>query len=312
MSEIKMNGLNNRLEIIKNLIAIGELEEVELQAKKLKVFGDVPEINKITGLLIEKEFHLALTNIDSFLKKNKRIVPVDEAEAISLKLEVMSLEKQMAELEEEKASMESKINEFQIKYQKILGDLTEELLRLKKDKLAEESTKDNSKASDYKTAESDYNEYQEAMSGMANKVHKELDAEDQEKLKKAFRKACKLCHPDVVYAENQEKAQSIFIDLRNAYGENDLKRVQEILDHLENGKPLREAIERNTKKALMAEKDRLRVRIFAIEKEIEKLKNGDVFKMIIGIHNWDAFFSDRKAELVRKIDSIKGRNNVRV
>ncbi|WPC10980.1 hypothetical protein LEQ04_09980 [Riemerella anatipestifer] len=48
-------------------------------------------------------------------------------------------------------------------------------------------------------------------------------------MKKEFRKATVLCHADKVADEFKDAAQRIFIDLKEAYDTNDLKKVSEIL-----------------------------------------------------------------------------------
>jgi len=220
-----IKGILNRLEIIKNLIAIGEVEEIEEQNKKLRVFSDLEGINEIITDLKKKKYQEALILIDKFIKQSNQIVSVDETEIYALKTEINLLEQNLAELEEEKAAIESKVNEFQIAYQKHLGALTEEFLRLRKERLEKESAKDSNKTNEYKQANKDYYEYQRLNESITEHEKTELSPEEQDQLRKAFRKACKLCHPDVVPEEDKQKGQDIFIELREAYGKNDLNRV---------------------------------------------------------------------------------------
>jgi RecG-like helicase len=71
-----------------------------------------------------------------------------------------------------------------------------------------------------------------------NKIEKEEhNFENQKTIKELFRAAVKLCHPDNSFiADNdKEKANQIFIRLKEAYNANDLTTIQSILNDLESG-----------------------------------------------------------------------------
>jgi len=298
-------GLNIRLEIIRNLIAIGELEETKDQAKKLRIFAEADKIAEIISLLEKNKFHDALKEIEHFMQVGKQIITADESELIALRMELTSLKQKLAESEEEKASIEAKVKEFQFRYQRNLGLLTEEFLRLKKVRLAKESAEDTEKAAEFEEAKKEHAEYQETMRGLSKESHFELSSEEEADLKKAFRKACKLCHPDMVSEEYKIKAQSIFIELREAYVKNDVIRVHEILKHLEEDVPLTDNVAIDTIEALKLERDRLREKIAKTETEIKALKDGNVYSLIESINNWDGYFNDKKAELIQEIELLK-------
>ena len=305
MNTSYIKGLNNRLEIIRNLIAIGEPEEIHAQVKKLRFFAETDEIAEIISLLEQNEFHDALRKIDHFIQSGKQVVTVDESELVALRMELTSLEYKLAEIEEKKASFETKVKEFQFHYQKNLGSLIEELLRLKRDRLAKESKSDSSKTAEYSEAKKNYSSYQETMSGLSKVDHLELDSEDKARLRKAFRKACKLCHPDMVPDEQKQKAQSIFIELREAYGKNDITRVLQILKHLEEGKPLTNAAATDDLRILKLERDRLKEKIALIEREIKEIKESDIYHLIETITNLEGYFTDKREELNIEIDLLK-------
>ena len=63
----------------------------------------------------------------------------------------------------------------------------------------------------------------------------EITEEQKQELKAYYRKASKLCHPDVVAEEFKKQAEQIFKDLKDAYDSNDLQKVKEILSNLEKG-----------------------------------------------------------------------------
>ena len=54
----------------------------------------------------------------------------------------------------------------------------------------------------------------------------ELDADEEERLKKAYRRACHLCHPDRVAAEFKAQAEALFKALGAAYKRKDVAAVE--------------------------------------------------------------------------------------
>ena len=62
-----------------------------------------------------------------------------------------------------------------------------------------------------------------------------MDDEKQNELRKNYRKATKLCHPDKVTDEQKELATKMFTDLKNAYDNNNLEKLNKILSELERG-----------------------------------------------------------------------------
>ena len=125
-------------------------------------------------------------------------------------------------------------------------------------------------------------------------------------LKKKFRQATVLCHPDKVADEYKRAAHDIFIDLKQAYDTNDLKKVTKILDDLEKGNFFK------TKSETVQEKDLLKAaiahlkrRIQVLETEIIHIKERDTYKTIIGIEDWDEYFKKIKEKLQRELEKLR-------
>jgi hypothetical protein len=133
-----------------------------------------------------------------------------------------------------------------------------------------------------------------------------LTPAEQRALKEMFRQASKLCHPDLVAAEFKAEAGIIFIELKTAYEQHDLHRVEEILHMLERGEKLAsQPIVIRSKEKLRAEIRYLRSRLQLISQEIENLKQSNIYKKLVNIDDWDEYFDDLKAELQRKINRLR-------
>jgi hypothetical protein len=81
-------------------------------------------------------------------------------------------------------------------------------------------------------------------------MKKELNKEDKIQLKRLWRKACKLCHPDIVGDDFKEEANKLMKTLNEVYANNDIEAVQKILYKLE--KDTKPKIKPKVKKVLKA------------------------------------------------------------
>ena len=172
-------------------------------------------------------------------------------------------------------------------------------MKLRKLKFKSDKTK-------YEEAENDERQYREQVDTEKEKEIFELTDEQKLELKKKFRKATVLCHPDKVADEFKEAAQRIFIELKQAYDANDLKKVSEILDDLEKGNFFK------TKSETVQEKDllkaaiaKLKRQIKILETEIITIKESETFKTIISIEDWDDYFQRTKEKLQRELEELQ-------
>ena len=98
------------------------------------------------------------------------------------------------------------------------------------------------------------------------------NASDSE-LKKAYRKASQICHPDRVSEDMKDVAEQLFIQLNQAYEKNDIARVNKILAELEQGifAPRSETV--SEKSQLQSIITQLKFKIAQIETEIFEIKD---------------------------------------
>jgi len=112
-----------------------------------------------------------------------------------------------------------------------LGDLILEILKLRKLQFKADRPK-------FKEAEDDERQYREQFNTENEKEIFELTDEQKIELKKKYRKATVLCHPDKFAnepVEIQKQPEEIFKELNEANATNDLEKVSEILANLEKG-----------------------------------------------------------------------------
>ncbi len=294
-----LNKIIKRLEILKNYILLEDIEELNKESSKLKEYDFNSDLEDIIEDIRKEELGSAINKIQIFISKNQQLSIWTDPEIAALKLEIKNLENQLNGYDNEKIELEKLLSEFQHRHTIELGEIILDILKLRKLKFKSDKTK-------YQEAENDERQYREQVDNEKEKEIFVLTDEQKLELKKKFRKATVLCHPDKVADEFKEAAQRIFIELKHAYDANDLKKVSEILDELEKGNFFK------TKSETVQEKDllkaaiaKLKRQIKILETEIIAIKESETFKTIISIENWDDYFKRTKEKLQRELEELQ-------
>jgi len=223
----------------------------------------------------------------------------EELEA--LKSERDTLEAQLRKMDEFDDDYEKTYEELQTIKQQIDEKEKELYSKRKATKVAKEELDDDPVFREYEKAKSTYEEFNSEYEEVVNEERYSLSEEEQQELKKLFRKAVKLCHPDIVSDELKEEAQAIIQELNSAYAKKDLTKVREILFNLENGITFTSASESvNNKETLQIKIVDIRSKIKIMIEEITELKEDETFNTIQDIEDWDDYFQERKEQLDEK------------
>jgi len=295
-----LNIIFRRLEIIKNYILLEDIEELKKETHKLKEYDFISDLNTIIDDIYNKKYSSAINKIHFFISKNQQLTIWTDPEITALKLEIKNLENQLNAYDNEKTELTKILTDFQHRHTIELGEIILEILKLKKKKFKSDESK-------FKETEQDEKQYQEQVIIEKKKVIRELTNEQRTELKKKFRKATMLCHPDKLSDEFVENAKKIFVELKQAYDSNDLLKVTELLEYLEEGnyfKPKSETV--LEKDLLKAAIEKLRSQIKILEIEIIDIKESNTFRTITNIENWDDYFEDVKEKLNRELEELKG------
>ena len=208
-------------------------------------------------------------------------------------------------MENEKSSIEKLISDFVHSYTIKFGELILKILNLKKERLAKEGKEKKSK--EYEDAERSYKEKEKEINEEKDKNIEELNDTEKEELKQKYRKAVVLCHPDkFTDDETKAKAHKIFIELQDAYSKNDLNRIKEILEKLENGiYDIGESEKINKRESLIQRLNYLKERVALLNIQIEKYRKEKTYRNIISIKNMDTFFQEEKERLEAELKDIQ-------
>ena len=279
-----------RLEIIKSFIILEEYSEIESHLMKLQKIPLGEELIQIVDVLNEKHYSKAISLIEMFIQGKHHLSKYIDVEVEALKNEIKSLELELNKISIEKADLEKLIYEFHVRHNKELGELLLKLL---------ERRKHNAKGTpEQRSADEDFENFHRQFKESQSETVASLTEDELQELKNSYRKASKLCHPDVVRDEQKEIATKLFAELSNAFAKNNLLKVNEIRNNLEKGILFIKKSETiNEKHLLRTELERIRVRVQNISDEVILIRKSYAYNTIINIDNWDDYLRKAKKDL---------------
>jgi hypothetical protein len=226
----------------------------------------------------------------------------EDPEFAGLRFTIKTLAQELTELQRIKTEIERKIHTLHARHRLELGQLIAELLRLRRGQNGSDGQTNPRQRFAGPETEIDDESYEKLQRDQLPR----LTPEEQRALKVMFRQACKLCHPDVVADEFKAEASQTFIELKAAYKHNNLARVKEIWQALEQGQKLTQMPELiRDKDRLQAQVNYLSSRVQAIRQEITQLKQSKAYQKLVNIEDWDDYFDELKGELQRKINRLR-------
>lgn len=253
-------------------------------------------MNKVISFVNKQLFGQAIEEIQQFIARYKQLIVWNDPEINGLQLELKILENQINAFENEKIELEKVLSDFQYQHTKELGELILAILKIRKEKLKDEA------------AANDYNEYQKQYTNEIEREVYELNDEQKKELRKEYKKASILCHPDKFANEPkevQQQAEALFKELNEAHSKNDLNRVKEISANLQKGILSVAANKQTDKDVIKIQVERLKQKLTRLQTEIEQIKQSDVFIQITALTNWDAYFKDQKELLQKELEDLQ-------
>lgn len=291
-----INEIIKRLEVLQHFIVLNDLEDIEYATSKLKKFQPNETVNKVVTLVNNQLFGQAIEEIQQFITHYKQLIVWNDPEINGLQLEVKLLENQINAFENEKIDLEKIITDFQHQHTKELGELILAILKLRKEKFKDQE------------AANDYNEYQKQYTNEIEREVYELSDEQKKELRKEYKSASILCHPDKFANEPkevQQQAEALFKELNDAHSKNDIERVKEIYSNLKKGILSVSANKQTNKDVIKMQVERLKLKLTRLQNEIEQIKQSGVFIQINAITNWDTYFRNQKELLQKELEDLQ-------
>jgi len=305
----ELQGLRLELKIIERKLQ-------ELSQEKNEYLNNINDFNIQYNLnlgdLIEEILNIRQEILHKITAENEDILKAKKKEYNDAKDEYDHLKDEKEKLEAELEELDPFDDAYDELYEE-LSDINETLNKAqealnekrKEAKTAKEEFEESDTEQEYQEAKKEYEEFSYEHEELTNEDRFELNDEEKIELKQAYRKASKLCHPDIVAGELQEQAQSVFIELNDAYSKKDLQKVKELLLGFDNGHGFDIASDTITDKELLKSKiANLRDAIITVEQEIDEIITDETFEIIEEIEDWDEYFNNVKEQLEDELENL--------
>ncbi|MCK8043767.1 hypothetical protein MSG37_02630 [Shewanella sp. 1CM18E] len=153
--------------------------------------------------------------------------------------------------------------------------------------------------SDYQQAHNQANSFEQENEDITQKIVEALTKDEIKALKKAYRKASMLCHPDLVGDALKKHAHQLMVQLNEAYASQNLSKVLELLSQIERGERYAAASNSlTTFEMLFAKLEELKYRHQQVGAELNSLQESDEYKTILDLGEfWDNYFETQHIAL---------------
>ncbi len=300
-----MKKILKRLELISSAIDLEENEMIAEQVAKLRELSIDSDVEKILEMIEDRRYEFVISSIATYVHRFTGVSIYTDPQIQGLKVELSILEKELNRLSETQNEYLAEINAFTSDYYRHLGAILEEILRLQ-EKIAQKSyDKGKIDEEELKASKDEYKSFYEEAMSQSKEQTLSLSPEEEKELKKLYRKASRLTHPDIMAEVFKEEASKIFITLNSEYKRKDLAKVKEILKRLESGESFAYGSDEiNNKELLRKKSETLREKIRVINEEIEILLQSETYVIIKETDDLDAYFNELKESLILEKEAL--------
>ncbi|WP_456479964.1 hypothetical protein [Nautilia sp.] len=315
---------------LQNAHSLIKYEDIEINALKL----ELKQLEKLFQTLYEEKiqylnkledfnrlYHIKLGEIvEKIVQLQKKIAYYKNKEKIEkfkqsqqkqeeINQTINEIDETIEELDEILQNLDENDENYEEIYQ-TYEELKQTKENLKKEKekqeKIEEEIKEDEDFKEYEEAEKIYEEFYEEYEEIKESIKNETKLTDEEKslLKTLYKKAVKLCHPDLVSEELKEKATKLMQELNDANANKDIQKVKEILHYLETGEAFQLTSDTADDKKILKKKiQELKEKIKSLKEELEDIKQNDSFGLT-EIYDLDEFIESFKDELIEKYERL--------
>jgi len=288
---------------------IQEKDEYSLLIEEFNIQYDLEVGSIIRKILIFQEKK-------SRKKAQKEIVKFERLKRryLELKTKYELLDNEYKFLKKELKKLNKNSEDYDILFkelQSLKTKVTNALVKLNKTQKAyfieQEQYKNDPECILFETLRKTREEFEEKIKNLKKEDEVELSKEMKAELKIMYRKASKLCHPDIVTQDQKEEANKIFQELNDAYRDKDINRVKEIYANLKNKNHFVSTSDSSSDTVVIHKKiDNITKSVNSIIDIIENIKSDETFILIKSLDNdWKPYFKQLRVELKDELKSLK-------
>jgi len=314
-----MNKPIKRLEIIKNAIELEDDEIVHGQLVQLKKEPLDEGLKAIVQALEARRYADAIAAITVWLQNQRALTTWQDPRISASKLELKTLEAELQELLDRRTARIQRLDEFNELYMTRLGPLMTEILRLRKvlaEKMLRRQLREGSRsepvaeesARQADAASQDYESYrqrhQEAQRHQA--AQQRLAESERHELKRLWRQASKLCHPDLVDDSLKAEATTLMVRLNQARQRGDLATVRNILTRLMQGQqPMLASSRLNDLEPLRQKIAEIRLQIRTLILELSGLEKEGAWQLVTTLRDQEGYFQQQEKAMSNTVRTLE-------
>lgn len=127
---------------------------------------------------------------------------------------------------------------------------------------------------------------------------KDLSEEDRNELKRLWRQASKLCHPDLVADDLKDEANTMMVQLNQAKQRGDVKAIRSLVARLQKGfEPLMASDRLNDLERIRKKMTQVREQIDTLVNELAELEKEESWLLVSSLNNMEAYFAQQEKAL---------------
>ncbi|WP_145573775.1 DNA repair protein [Yersinia alsatica] len=157
-------------------------------------------------------------------------------------------------------------------------------------------------------AKEKYESYQEQQNDAEQRHDNErkLSADQRQELKRLWRQASRLCHPDLVADEFKEKAHQLMVQLNQARQRGDFSAIHTLLESLKQGlEPLMASDLIDDLERLRRKISEVRHQIDAMLHELDALEKEESWRLATSLPDKDGWFKEQENLLSKTLNLLK-------
>lgn len=271
-----------RLSIIRSLLTLHETEDLPKHLERLEA-ENLPDARLAAVLRAMRAHHYAEATslLQAFVAAYAQVRVWEDPLLPALQLEIRLLEAELLALEAERAEATRLLTTFELWHQRELGELLQEVLGLRRDVARFHRQESTYSESEYQRAKQRYQQQandREAAQAVAAHAFA-LDEAGRATLKKLYREAAQLCHPDRVAAAHQSAATEAFQQLSSAYQRQDLAELQAHLLNLRRGVFAAVSTALTSVEVLRTRRDALAAKHAELLRELAELRASEAYAL---------------------------------
>lgn len=313
------DAVRRRLEMVRNLILLGEQDDLPPHIQKLRPIVEQLRLQSLLQALEQGDYKNALEVIEIYIQRSSALVLREDIDVPNLQFQLQILELRLQSLTNEKSDLERTLVIFNRRYNDILGGLLIDVLgaqatlaRQKAEACKQQTTENAQVEQEAEQAEQDWRDYQQEYDAQQKLDAPSLLNEDEEQeLKKLYRKACSLCHPDRFDDAQKEAAHQAFVTLQHIYKANDLNALRELHTTLKSG-----GLPKAPRSITLSRSDALRAAIAELQhrinetlhqlQQMHRSEGAELLRLAGNTENeWLIFFEKQKQLLEEEIQQLQ-------